>query len=84
MSSGFSFVLGLVSLGIVGWLSVELWRAKASGEIRLLRMPGGEFPDRRSHSIFFWAVTGWAVFVVICSSMLVIDLLFGVELRWWL
>ncbi|MFY8163402.1 MAG: hypothetical protein ACOVKC_04110, partial [Brevundimonas sp.] len=81
---GFSLVLGVFSLGIMAWLSLELRRAAASGEIRLLRMPGGEFPDRRSHPIFFWAVIGWAVFVVMVSAIAAVGLLFGVELRWWL
>ncbi|WP_156389423.1 hypothetical protein [Brevundimonas sp. Root1423] len=84
MPSGPSLILGFISLGVVVWLSLELRRATATGEIRLFRLPGGEFADRRSRPIFFWAMIGWTVFVVLISSLVAIGLLFGVELRWWL
>ena len=80
--TAFNLLLGLISLGIAAWLALELRQSVVSGEIRLFRMPDGEFPDRRGRPIFFWASIGWTVFAVICSSMVAIALLFGIELRW--
>jgi len=79
-----NLILGLAVLVLVVWLSIGLWRAAKAGEIQLFWTSDGGKPGRRSQPIIFWAAVVWIVFMVLGLSTVAVQLLLGVDLRWWL
>ena len=78
-----NLVLGFTALALVVWLLIGLWRAAKSGEIRLFWTPE-RHPDRRRQPVIFCASIMWTALMVLGLSMVAVQLLLGVDLRWWL
>jgi len=85
MQNPVDLLAGLGSLALAGWFLFELWHAARSDEIRgFLRTTDRTFPRRRDHPVMFWASVVLTAFVVVVSLMVAMQLLLGIDLRWWL